>query len=160
MAVTSRGSSTLNPNAPLFIPLAYQQVEDFSPEWWNLVQSSPWFRDYWLRESYETFEDAESFADLFPETLDDTDEVDEFSELESQLEEALLQCSTAVEGSVCAETEVTQHFTDANEREKEVVLLKSLNGKPCKPKFEAKHCEKPPQIVNVKTSPRWIHQPR
>jgi len=160
MAVTSRGSSTLNPNAPLFIPLAYQQVEDFSPEWWNLVQSSPWFRDYWLRESYEMIDEEECFADLFPETLEDTDEVDEFSELESQLEEALLQCSTAVEGGVCAETDVIQHFTDANEREKEVVLLKSLNGKPCKPKFEAKHCEKAPQIVNVKTSPRWIHQPR
>ncbi|MBA0814534.1 hypothetical protein Gohar_020360, partial [Gossypium harknessii] len=42
--------STLNPNAPLFVPLAYRTVEDFSDEWWALVQSSPCFRDYWLQE--------------------------------------------------------------------------------------------------------------
>lgn len=112
------------------------------------------------RESYETLDDAECFVDLFPETLEDTDEADEFSELESQLEEALMQCSTADEGYVCTERDAIHHSADSNEREKEVVLLKSLNGKPCKPKFEAKHCEKPPHIVNVKTSPRWIHQPR
>jgi len=69
-----------------------------------------------------------------------------------------MQCLTADEGYLCTERDVIHHSTDSNERDKEVVLLKSLNGKPCKPKFEAKHCEKPPHIVNVKTSPRWIHQ--
>ncbi|MCL7027680.1 hypothetical protein MKW94_030117, partial [Papaver nudicaule] len=46
-------TSSLNPNAPLFIPRAYQAVEDYSDEWWELIQSSPWFRDYWLRECFQ-----------------------------------------------------------------------------------------------------------
>ncbi|KAL6657425.1 hypothetical protein ACP70R_005205 [Stipagrostis hirtigluma subsp. patula] len=48
MAMAS--SSSLNPNAPLFIPAAYRQVEDFSPEWWELVQTTAWFRDHWFRQ--------------------------------------------------------------------------------------------------------------
>lgn len=43
-------TSTLNPNAPIFVPLAYREVEDFSDQWWDLVHSSPWFRHYWLQE--------------------------------------------------------------------------------------------------------------
>ncbi|KAL3035327.1 hypothetical protein AAZX31_02G244500 [Glycine max] len=46
-------ASSLNPNAPMFVPLAYRTVEDFSDQWWNLVHSSPWFRDYWLRECFQ-----------------------------------------------------------------------------------------------------------
>ncbi|KAG6418565.1 hypothetical protein SASPL_120769 [Salvia splendens] len=45
-------TSVLNPKAPIFVPSAYRAVEDFSDEWWDLVQSSPWFRDYWLRECF------------------------------------------------------------------------------------------------------------
>uniref|UniRef100_A0A2C9VNN5 Uncharacterized protein n=1 Tax=Manihot esculenta TaxID=3983 RepID=A0A2C9VNN5_MANES len=52
MDVIARRSS-LNPNAPLFVPLAYRAVEDFSDQWWTLVHSSPWFRDYWLRECFQ-----------------------------------------------------------------------------------------------------------
>ncbi|KAK2636783.1 hypothetical protein Ddye_031575 [Dipteronia dyeriana] len=52
MEVISQRSSTLNPNAPMFIPFAYRTVEDFSDQWWALIQSSPWFRDYWLQERY------------------------------------------------------------------------------------------------------------
>jgi hypothetical protein len=43
-------ASTLNPDAPLFIPAAFQQVEDFSPQWWDLVTTTAWFRDHWSRE--------------------------------------------------------------------------------------------------------------
>jgi len=86
MALASRGSSDLNPDAPLFIPAAFQQVEDFSPEWWNLVQSSPWFRDYWLRERH--VDNSDCLSDMFPELPDD---IDEFSELELQLEETVLR---------------------------------------------------------------------
>ncbi|GMP86605.1 hypothetical protein CsSME_00039321 [Camellia sinensis var. sinensis] len=50
MALVSGGRSTLNPNAPLFIPAAVRQVEDFSPEWWELVTTASWFRDYWLSQ--------------------------------------------------------------------------------------------------------------
>lgn len=154
MAIASRenGSSTLNPNAPLFIPLAYQQVEDFSPEWWKLVQSSPWFRDYWLRERYEMFEEVECFADLFPETLED-----EFSELE----EELLLCSAVDEEEFFDEFSSDGTQQESDTKNKELVSLKSLsNGKPSKPKYEVKLPEKPPQIVNVKSSPRRIQQPR
>lgn len=45
-------SSTLNPNAPMFVPSAYRAVEDFSDQWWALVETSPWFRDYWLQECF------------------------------------------------------------------------------------------------------------
>ncbi|RDY09493.1 Polyadenylate-binding protein-interacting protein 2 [Mucuna pruriens] len=55
-------SSRLNPNAPMFVPLAYRTVEDFSDQWWDLVKSSPWFRDYWLREC---FQDPQYQNDVF-----------------------------------------------------------------------------------------------
>ncbi|KAK2978955.1 hypothetical protein RJ640_017519 [Escallonia rubra] len=50
MALVSGGRSTLNPNAPLFILAVVRQVEDFSPEWWQLVTTSTWFHDYWLSQ--------------------------------------------------------------------------------------------------------------
>ncbi|CAI0444595.1 unnamed protein product [Linum tenue] len=45
--------SSLNPDAPMFAPMAYQAVEDFSDQWWSLIQPSTWFRDYWLQERYQ-----------------------------------------------------------------------------------------------------------
>ncbi|XP_020234110.1 protein EARLY RESPONSIVE TO DEHYDRATION 15 isoform X2 [Cajanus cajan] len=69
-------SSALNPNAPMFVPLAYRRVEDFSQQWWDLVHSSPWFRDYWLRDCFQDpqfLNDAFDFA--FPQHLhEDEDE--------------------------------------------------------------------------------------
>lgn len=58
MAVQSppKMTSLLNPNAPNFVPLAFRSVEDFSPEWWEQVQTNPAFRDYWLRERYHADE--------------------------------------------------------------------------------------------------------
>lgn len=47
-------SSRLNPNAPIFVPMrSYQTVEDFSDQWWDLVHSSPCFRDYWLQDCFD-----------------------------------------------------------------------------------------------------------
>ena len=50
----------LNPWAEPFVPGSWhraveaeaeaEEVEDFSPEWWRLVASSPAFRDRWLRD--------------------------------------------------------------------------------------------------------------
>lgn len=40
----------LNPNAPMFIPAAYREVEDFSPQWWELVKTCRWFQDYWASQ--------------------------------------------------------------------------------------------------------------
>ncbi|CAN6337977.1 unnamed protein product [Urochloa humidicola] len=67
MAIVSGngGGGRLNPWAEPFVPsgvryrglqtaaeaaAAEQEVEDFSPEWWRLVASSPAFRDRWLRD--------------------------------------------------------------------------------------------------------------
>ncbi|KAJ6870432.1 protein EARLY RESPONSIVE TO DEHYDRATION 15-like isoform X2 [Populus alba x Populus x berolinensis] len=94
MALVSGGRSTLNPDAPLFVPAAYRQVEDFSPEWWQLVTTTTWFRDYWLSQHqdengfYDNAEDefgldGNNVADLLPDTFD-LDAGDYFSSLESQ----------------------------------------------------------------------------
>lgn len=54
MAMVADGRSGLNPNAPVFVPnAAYGKVEDFSAEWWDLVKTSPWFREYWLSQHQE-----------------------------------------------------------------------------------------------------------
>ncbi|CAI0378003.1 unnamed protein product [Linum tenue] len=62
----------------MFVPMAYQAVEDFSDQWWSLIQSSTWFRDYWLQERYQ---DPQS--DFFlPDDLDFLDDGDEEKEEE------------------------------------------------------------------------------
>lgn len=53
MALVSGGGSTLNPNAPLFVPAAFRQVEDFSPEWWQLVTTLTWYHDFWLSQQQD-----------------------------------------------------------------------------------------------------------
>ena len=57
-----RGSGSnggkLNPWAEPFVPTGswcrpvevVAEVEDFSPDWWRLVASSPSFRDRWVRD--------------------------------------------------------------------------------------------------------------
>ncbi|XP_028756143.1 protein EARLY RESPONSIVE TO DEHYDRATION 15-like [Neltuma alba] len=67
--------STLNPNAPPYIPAAFRQVEDFSAEWWQLVTTFPWYHDYWLSHQdeegfYEHESDRNSVTDLLPDTFD------------------------------------------------------------------------------------------
>lgn len=73
-------SSTLNPNAPMFVPLAYRTVEDFSDEWWTLVQTSPWFRDYWLKERFCDPQTDPSFLDFYDPTLPDLDSLLDFED--------------------------------------------------------------------------------
>uniref|UniRef100_A0ACD5TJ64 Uncharacterized protein n=1 Tax=Avena sativa TaxID=4498 RepID=A0ACD5TJ64_AVESA len=53
----SNGGGKLNPWAEPFVPGTWcrpvevaAEVEDFSPEWWRLVASSPSFRDRWVRD--------------------------------------------------------------------------------------------------------------
>lgn len=94
MALVS-GRSTLNPNAPLYIPAAFRRVEDFSPEWWDLITTSMWFRDYWLSQHQEAeimygnnqnnFQ-GDDVVDLLPDDIDlGVDE--ELLNMESQFEE-------------------------------------------------------------------------
>jgi len=53
-------ASSLNPDAPLFVPAAFRQVEDFSPQWWDLVKSTAWFRDHWYRQHQQLDDMADS----------------------------------------------------------------------------------------------------
>lgn len=92
MAVASRAArSSLNPNAPLFIPAAFQQVEDFSPEWWELVKTTSWFRDHWFRQhqEQETFdgdEEEDDIVNLLPDSFD-LGIAEEFSHFEAEIDE-------------------------------------------------------------------------
>lgn len=65
--------STLNPYAAPYVPTAYRSVEDFSDEWWGLVKSAPWFRDYWVRECFEEPETDLDFLDICDSAIEDTD---------------------------------------------------------------------------------------
>ncbi|CAN1177492.1 Protein EARLY RESPONSIVE TO DEHYDRATION 15 [Linum perenne] len=93
----SGGRSTLNPDALLFIPAAYKQVEDFSLEWWQLVTTTTWYKDYWISQHqneealYNNAQDEDGFerkdvAGLLPDTFDLDVGVD-FSAFESQFED-------------------------------------------------------------------------
>ncbi|XP_042514604.1 protein EARLY RESPONSIVE TO DEHYDRATION 15-like [Macadamia integrifolia] len=92
MAIVSGRTSTLNPNAPLFIPAALRQIEDFSAEWWELVKTSTWFRDYWLSQHQEEAsfinnsinDDDDDIVNLLPDSFDLG--VDEESSLEAQMQ--------------------------------------------------------------------------
>ncbi|KAL8489663.1 hypothetical protein ACS0TY_025532 [Phlomoides rotata] len=64
-------TSVLNPNAPMFVPSSYRTVEDFSDQWWDLVQSSPWFRDYWLQKCFSDPETFSQFPDVAGDDADD-----------------------------------------------------------------------------------------
>ncbi|WCJ39010.1 Protein EARLY RESPONSIVE TO DEHYDRATION 15 [Euphorbia peplus] len=84
--VLEQRSTALNPKAPVFIPSVYRQVEDFSPEWWELVKTSPWFRDFWLSEHPEgTFDGV--FDELSLEKFDEEDQFDELMKFGEDTEE-------------------------------------------------------------------------
>ncbi|GKU92196.1 hypothetical protein SLEP1_g5959 [Rubroshorea leprosula] len=132
MEVISQRSSALNPNAPIFVPLAYRTVEDFSEQWWALVHSSPCFRDYWLRECFSDPVDVDYDDHVL---LDDLDGDDFFVGLEEEEKE-----------------------TDFN---KELVPIGAMKCSRGRSKVGSpRYAEKAPKIVNVKLSPRTIHQPR
>lgn len=71
MALVSR-SRSINPKPPrctLFLPAALLRVGDFSPEWWDLVHTSTWFREFrFLQhpelESFEEFGAVDNIANL------------------------------------------------------------------------------------------------
>ncbi|KAK6945209.1 hypothetical protein RJ641_026311 [Dillenia turbinata] len=106
MALVSGGRSTLNPDAPLYVPAAIRQVEDFSPEWWQLVTSSTWFRDYWLSQHPEedifcgTIEDDDNNDDdivnMLPDIID-LDACEDFLNMEAQMEEFIQSSETREE---------------------------------------------------------------
>ncbi|PSR93237.1 Polyadenylate-binding protein-interacting protein [Actinidia chinensis var. chinensis] len=128
-------SSTLNPNAPVFVPLAYRAVEDFSDQWWALVRSSPWFRDYWLQERFHDPQISPSFSDIDDPVLPDLDSL-----FDSDL--------------------IKQEEKERDHR-KDLVLLGSLKWRNGRVLVDTpRYAVKAPKIVNVKVSPRPIQQPR
>ncbi|CAK9261867.1 unnamed protein product [Sphagnum jensenii] len=83
---TSVVVSTLNPNAPLFIPAAYRVPEDFSPEWWTLMETSTAFRGCWMSERLAGSEEQVLFDEDFEE-LADLEEFLEYQEQQQQQQE-------------------------------------------------------------------------
>lgn len=166
MALVSGGRSTLNPNAPLFIPAAVRQVEDFSPEWWDLVNSAAWFRDYWLsqRQGEDGFygNDEDDVAALLPDSIDlGIDE--EFLSMEAQFEEFIQSSET---GNANRSSFATikggpeNDFAAAEAMMKSLSLSNSFKERSPKSLEPAKYWEKPAKSAGPKTSHRRIQQPR
>ncbi|CAI8596068.1 unnamed protein product [Vicia faba] len=166
MALVSKRSSALNPNAPLFVPAAFRQVEDFSPQWWELVKSSPWFHNYWLSQNEEDFEASEGIdttnddiENLLAETFDIGIEED-FNFLENEFEK-LVMSDEAQECPVIDEpVEEKKPLHGVNKDALALLKILSPNERGLKSPVGSKHFEKPPQYVNLKCAPQRIHQPR
>ncbi|XP_073016103.1 protein EARLY RESPONSIVE TO DEHYDRATION 15-like [Primulina eburnea] len=129
-------TSALNPNAPIFVPSVYRQVEDFSDQWWDLVQSSPWFRDYWLREC---------FSD--PQLDSPSNQIPDFIFPEE----------------IVNENPINDNDYDAASKDggMDLVSLGWLKWRKPRGVLEApRYCEKAPRTVKVKVNPRPIQQPR
>ncbi|KAL3632527.1 hypothetical protein CASFOL_025511 [Castilleja foliolosa] len=155
MALVSGARSSLNPNAPLYVPAALRQVEDFSPEWWNLVTTSTWFHDYWIsqHQGEDVFGDQQdqNVVGLLPDNIDlDVDE--DILNMEAQFEE-FLQSTDAEHGKSVSHDGFVMN-TDA--------LAKGfvVQRGPKSPTEYFKLYEKPAKIVGPKYSPRFIQQPR
>lgn len=176
MALVSGVRSSLNPNAPLFVPAALRQVEDFSPEWWELVKTSTWFRDYWLSQHQE--EDFDGTADEYDDdgAFDAADMLpdvfhlsfgEELANLDTGLEEPTLLSETKgdTDLSLVAEKNGNRPLKglkmDAKAILKSLTVPKSPNERcPMSPGGPAKYREKPTQNVSPKSTPRRIQQPR
>ena len=161
----------MNPNAPLFIPAAVRQVEDFSPEWWQLVTTSTWFHDYWVSQHQgedgfyghnEDDFDSTDIIDLLPDTIDlGTD--DELSSMEAQFEEFihLAEVEEGNKSSPYAMKGYSQNGYEMDALMKRLTLSKSMNERGPKSAVEtAKYWDKPAKSVSQKNSSRRIQQPR
>ncbi|KAM7262656.1 hypothetical protein ACFE04_000339 [Oxalis oulophora] len=142
MALVSQSRSSLNPNAAPFIPLVYRQVEDFSPEWWDLVKTMPWFRDFWLSQQlHEEKEEEEEYLTLVNE-FDFGDDGEEFF-MESEIKE-----------KKGLEVKTKDLLIDLN-------VSKSPKEKGSKySSGSSKFLMKPNKCVSPKFNPRRIQQPR
>ncbi|KAL2558394.1 Polyadenylate-binding protein-interacting protein 2 [Forsythia ovata] len=131
-------TSMLNPNAPTFVPSAYRAVEDFSDKWWDLIQSSASFRDYWLRECFSDPQIGTHYTES--PNFSVPDDIDGFI-----LDDGIIN-GTATKGE---------------EGKMDLVTLGLLKWRKVRSGIDMpRYCEKAPKIVNVKVSPRPIQQPR
>ncbi|KAK8651128.1 hypothetical protein V6N13_140742 [Hibiscus sabdariffa] len=166
MALVAGGMSTLNPNAPLFVPAVYRQVEDFSPEWWQLVTTMTWYQDYWISQHQNEdgfYDDTEDDVDV----LDDNDIADWLSDtFDLVAEEDLLGIDLQLEDFIQSyEMETVSPPLPSNGCiEKDAAsVMKDLSLLQSSPRYSAdpvRYAEKPAKNMNPKSSPCCIHQPR
>ncbi|KAL1813515.1 hypothetical protein ACET3Z_023580 [Daucus carota] len=171
MELVSKGKSALNPNASLFIPAALRQVEDFSPEWWQLVTTSTWFHTYWLSQQGENDDfhgcdedDSEDIVNLLPDTID-LGTVEEFLDMETQFEQFLQSSEAEAEKksslSASKETPGSGQEVDPVELMKSLGLSNSFKEKSPRSTLQsAKYWEKPAKSASPKSCNRRIQQPR
>ncbi|CAL4939422.1 unnamed protein product [Urochloa decumbens] len=172
-------SSSLNPDAPLFIPAALLQVEDFSPQWWDLVTTTAWFRDHWSREHTQLDEMAEELdaAGLLPDALDDDEDLFYVDHAPAAVEEpapaANLKTGTDIAFSFDFERLMTRselicipscYLLCADEVLKALNLTSPKGGDvPRGFREKPRHAEKPTKYAGSpkgSSAPRVIHQPR
>uniref|UniRef100_A0A0E0K5K1 Ataxin-2 C-terminal domain-containing protein n=1 Tax=Oryza punctata TaxID=4537 RepID=A0A0E0K5K1_ORYPU len=145
--------SSLNPDAPLFIPAAFRQVEDFSPQWWDLVKTTAWFRDHWFHEHQQLDEMADDLAGLLPDdAFDDDDDDDLFFDHNLDLVVEPPQPPTALK-------------TDAVLKALSLVSPKGGGDAPRGLREKPRQSEKPTKYAGSPRgggggAPRVIHQPR
>uniref|UniRef100_A0ACD5YLJ7 Uncharacterized protein n=1 Tax=Avena sativa TaxID=4498 RepID=A0ACD5YLJ7_AVESA len=148
-------SSSLNPDAPLFVPAAFRQVEDFSPQWWDLVKSTAWFRDHWYNERQQlddmadsllAFEAEQDLAGLLPDAIDD--EADLFYENNTSTA-GTAQPPVALKTDAVLKALVSPKGGDN---------LKVFPEKPRYSEKATKYAGSPRSVGGA--APRFIHQPR
>ncbi|XP_071720269.1 protein EARLY RESPONSIVE TO DEHYDRATION 15-like isoform X2 [Rutidosis leptorrhynchoides] len=159
--VSAQRPSTLNPNAPLFVPAAVRQVEDFSPQWWDLVTKSTWFHDYWLSQQqgaggfFENAEDEFDFtdvADLLPDSIDADEET---LVMESQYEQFLLSSELERRNA-----HTPNAFKQVRKFGLELDVKPMRERGPKSPLEIARYWEKPAKPVSPKSRTQRIQQPR
>lgn len=159
MTLVSGRTSTLNPNAPLFVPAAVRQVEDFSPEWWDLVTTSTWYHDYWLSQQqgedgfFGNTADDYDITDLLPDSIDADEDT---LAMESQYEQFLLYAEME-RTNASAPNSFKQMPTNGLQLEK---AMKEWGPK--SPVNVARYWEKPAKPVSPKSraQAQRIQQPR
>ncbi|CAH2079283.1 unnamed protein product [Thlaspi arvense] len=129
-AMVDRSVSTLNPNAPVFDPVGFREVEDFSPKWWELVTTSKWFRDFWLsaNSDYEVIGAGE---------LSDMEE--EFEEMIISSDEAEIGGSTMTESDVARYLKVLLSMAKSTKRK---IHGSNVSMSSCSPKYNQKKTSK------------------
>nr|XP_043610305.1 protein EARLY RESPONSIVE TO DEHYDRATION 15-like [Erigeron canadensis] len=161
MTLVSAQRSTLNPNAPLFVPAAVRQVEDFSPEWWELVTTSTWFHDYWLSQQqgeggfFGNTEDEFDYSDIVDLLPDSIDADEDTLTMESQYEQFLLFSEMERKNAKAFDSSAIKQIP-ANGLELE---LKPVRG-PRSPVETARYWEKPAKPISPKSRTQRIQQPR
>ncbi|KAK6135759.1 hypothetical protein DH2020_030454 [Rehmannia glutinosa] len=161
--VCNMATSALNPNAPMFVPSAYRAVEDFSDQWWDLVHSTPWFRDYWLRECFSDPLIDSPFLDITGEDFHNDDAITDDVTKGNRTSRSKAD-STFSSHRIGSLVDSDLDLVFPAEKEAGNMDLVSLGWlKWRKPRGGAempRYCEKAPKFVSMRVNPKPIQQPR